>query len=547
MGKKSLKTKRSSSTASSVDTTPDLSSSSSSTNSATTVDLLNEGHKPSDEGITQLGMVVGNGSVADVLDADKASPKRTGKKRRKKRRDRADPPTPETMVTVPTLRDAMTEVMSAWWTAAEVFDSLKKTGSAIFDEASETSKRKHHKKLEHERAVFDEAASELEQTVRIGLRESILLEQDLDRGVASRHAGTQVAESRGAATSVLTALLRSLMDGAKLARMHGDGVRAGVFVSLANEAHAAGGNLDHGAQTHQEPATDHKGNLATANTVLDTANNVGPGLVGGGIGAAETATQPILTGVTTSASAISSAAAGVFSALGIVFGTIGMALGIKASIRGSSSVKQLQALELSSDNATLRDAVDFATAKKFKKKRRGGATALAGGLAVAAGVAGLVALSVVTLGAGAAILGIGAALIGLSFLIGRSIHKRRKRAAYAKMLAEGLVDAATNDADSDGQAQARAALQARDIDADLSVPNERADAIQQLTTIFAQEQRNHREDTAGVIYHALIGNDVAEQIDAEQVVEALHLDVATIRSLQQPDAISKIAGKMSSW
>lgn len=445
----------------------------------------------------------------------------------------------------PAAQDAMKDVMDGWSTAASLLHSLKLAGAKILDEAADVATGKKVKKVAKERARFGSATAELEATMSAGYREAAVFEQDLVYRTVAPPA--QVAAHRAAVTSVLTALLRSLMDGAKLAYAHGDAVRAGTFTRMADQAKDAGGQLEKGPDVGGTSGTDHKGNLATATTVFDTGNNLGPGLVGGTIGGIEAATEPILKGVATGATAISQGAAGVFGGLGILFGSIGMALGIKASVRGASSAKELRELKPTLANDELNEATAYAERKKARKSSRGKGSAIAGGLAVTAGVAGIVAISVATLGIGAAILGVGAALLGLGFLIGKWIHRKRKRAKYAKMVAEALIDAATDDSDPTEQARAQAELTTRRITGDLDDEDERKAAVKRLSTMFQAEERSRRTDTAGTIYRALVGDDVSEQIDAERVVEALHLKADELRSLRESDAVAKIAGKMASW
>lgn len=576
----------------SADTSAESSSSSSSSSSsqdaATTVGILQQGEMPSNEQVTALGASIGNSNVATLVtqdtnltrgivaqdetpatkprkervlvDDDQSSTSsvdgktattetaRSARKApRKGKRDAALTATPS----IQPAQNPMTEVMGAWMAASSVIASLKKTGADVFADAANGASDKQRAKLDRKRREFDDAADELQQTVNADVRDASRLDADLhqlDPSTLSPEREGQIASYRAAIVSLLTALLRSLMDGAKMAYTHGDAARAAEFTRLANDVHSAGGLLDRGDGATRKAGTNHKGNLAFATTVMDTANNVGPGVVGGTIGGVEAATQPILTGVTAGAASISSGASGVFGGLGVVFGSIGVALGVKASIRGASSEKELKALRPSLVNDELGDAAAYAAEKKRKKKWGGGATAVMGGLAIAAGVVGLVALSVATLGIGAAVLGIGAALIGLGFLVGKYIHKRHKRAKYAKALAEGLVNAAMDNTDASSQAQALAQLQGHGLDeADLSDPVEREAAIRQLSTIYEKDDRNRRQDTARVIYQALIGDDVSDQIDAERIVEALHLKVAKIRTLQESDAVAKITDKMASW
>jgi hypothetical protein len=238
---------------------------------------------------------------------------------------------------------------------------------------------------------------------------------------------------------------------------------------------------------------------------------------------------------------------GFGAGLGVVFGSIGMALGIKAAVLGGSSERELKALGPTLGSSEMREATAYAAHKKGKKQLGGVAVGLGGALGLTAGVVGLVALSVATLGVGAAVLGIAAAVVGLGFLIGKYIHRRRKRAKFAEALAHGLVDAANDGSDVAAQKAACAELDTRGFDRTALGTDREAAETAKLGSVFAQEGANRRADIAATVYRALVGADVADQVDAERVVEALHLKPVKVRALPADVAQAKIASKMASW
>lgn len=410
------------------------------------------------------------------------------------------------------------------------------TRSLLDDTIASTTKNKHRKRLHTERAKIDAAEPALSAEIVAGYRDTALCEMDLRQGLMG--SADALPALQATHQQILTTLIRGLMDAAKLARTQGDTGRADIFINDARQAQAAGGELPGGGGDAVAP-TSRSDQAATVNTYADTANNVGPGLAGGVIGGVEAGTKAI--------SAASPAFGGVFAGLGIVFGSIGMALGIRASVRGSTKQKKLETLHGTLESDKLKDSTAFAADKKFKKRERGKATAIAGGLAVTAGVVGIVAISVATLGIGAAILGVGAALIGLGFLIGKWIHKHRKRKHYAEAIANALVDAANDDSDAAKSQDALAQLQARGFDTSTLGTPEESGQLAALVETLRADDRNRRDDTAGAIYDAMVGRDVSEQVDAERIVETLGLSPEKLRSYPAAKAKELIARKMASW
>lgn len=433
-----------------------------------------------------------------------------------------------------TAAQAAGELAAQWKMTAQLAEKLfGMTRDLIDSTIAAATKKKHRKQLTKERAKIDAAEPALMKEIVTGYRDTTLCEMDLDIGLMG--ATNALSQLQALHQQILTTLIRGLMDAAKLARSQGDTGRAAIFINDAQQAEQMGGELPGGGGDAAAPAS-RSDQAADATTYADTANNVGPGVIGGTIGGIEAGTEAI--------SAASTAFGGVFAGLGIVFGSIGVALGVKASIRGASKQKKLEELHGTLESDELADATSFAANKKRKKKEGGKATAVAGGLAVGAGIAGLVAISVSTLGIGAAILGVGAALIGLGFLIGKAIHKHRKRKRYAEAIANALVDAANDPATAQ---EAIPQLQARGFDTATLGTAQEAGQLATLVETLRAEGVNRRDDTARTVYEAMVGRDVSEQVDAERIVETLGLSPEELRSYPPAKAQQLIARKMSSW
>jgi hypothetical protein len=127
------------------------------------------------------------------------------------------------------------------------------------------------------------------------------------------------------------------------------------------------------------------------------------------------------------------------------------------------------------------------------------------------------------------------------------MHRRRKRAKVAEALAHGLVDAANDGSDVAAQKAACAELDARAIDRTVLGTDREAAETAKLASAIEKEGANHRAKIAETVYRALVGADVADQVDAERVIEALHLKPVKVRALPADVAQAKIASKMVSW
>jgi hypothetical protein len=488
--------------------------------------LIGAGTAPDVAGVTALQRQAGNRAVADLLHTGT-----TGARRRPGPAVQRQTP----VATVPTAQTDVDGLMWSWKTISALFVDLREDGRALLGEAEAVGGDKGRRRVAKERGKFEAAIATMDADLAEALRQTAVCQQEISLGV--RAAQDKLPALQLAVTQALTTLIRRFMDGAKLAHSFHDRARANLFTSMARQAQQAGGVLPAGGGTATDSTT--KGDVATATAVLDTLNNAGPGLLGGGFGMYEAAVAPL--------TPLGSVFGGFGAGLGVVFGSIGMALGIKASIRGASSERELKALGPTLGSSEMRDATAYAAHKKGKKQLGGAAAGVAGALGLTAGVVGLVALSVATLGVGAAVLGIAAAVVGLGFLIGKYIHRRRKRAKFAEALAHGLVDAANDGSDAAAQKAACDELDARGFDRTALGTDQETAETAKLASVFAQEGANRRADIAATVYRALVGDDVADQVDAERVVEALHIKPGKLRALPADVAKAKIGSKMASW
>jgi hypothetical protein len=498
--------------------------------------LLEAGHRPGAEQMATLQRRIGNDAVGRLLQSDSTS---------------GQPPTAVAQ-RAPSLgapvapsaeQVAVAGVYDGWTGLLRIFDRLKMIGRATLNGTAAATGGKDSKKLAKARDRFESAVALLGDQLLDPYQEVVVAKDAVDRGSSTAAAAAaKVPAMHAALNGALTEVVRGCMDAAKQAHALGQADNADEFTDLARHAQQAGGRLPQTSGS-EKPATPHKERLATATAYADTANNAGPGVLGGAIGGGEA--------IFGSISAASSGFGGVFGGLGVLFGTIGVVMGIKAAVLGSGSESELKALDGSLSSDKLRDAAVYAANKKRKKKLGGGMSASAGGIAIVAGgfgIAAAVLASIATLGIAAAVFGLVAAGIGLAFVIGKWRHRVAKRSAYARGLAEELIAIAKDR--SDPAAQARAVDELDERGFLVTALGDKAEEARQLPALVAsleKDGRSRRADIAAAIYRGLSSDDVAEQIDAERIVEALHLKPAKIRQLEPAAARSAIAGKMASW
>ncbi|GLR17007.1 eCIS core domain-containing protein [Portibacter lacus] len=284
---------------------------------------------------------------------------------------------------------------------------------------------------------------------------------------------------------------------------------------------------------------DLAGDILGAEDVYQTT----VGLAGGIVGAPGVlATGSVAASVTTGVSYF-------LGPVGILFGAIGVFLGIKAIYRGYKSEKALANLLPTLETEKIKTIARFAKEKKRKKKLGGAITAIAGGAAIAGGILGIVALSITTLGIGAAILGIGAALIGLGIVIGKIVQHFKKRAAWRHKMADA-VKGAVGQGETGAFPQhlmdlGAAAIAAKDNDADEGAANK---ALEDACVEMAESRRELLSQEA---VHFYFDGNPKEKYEALLVIEALNITKEKIERIEKrkgrKGAVSLVSKKMKSW
>lgn len=283
--------------------------------------------------------------------------------------------------------------------------------------------------------------------------------------------------------------------------------------------------------------------IATGFNVADVGQTTVGGLVGGILGAATIPLQG------TTAAAVATGFGYAAGPLGILFGLVGMALGVRAAWNGYHSEKELNRLIPGLDNTDVRKIARYAAEQKRKKKWGGAITTTVGVAAVIGGVVGIAALSILTLGIGAAILGIGAALMGLGVVIGKIYHHYKKRKKWRDNMASlvlaavsaGRADAFPSELMSLGAAVAPLA----------EGSSARKQAMKALTAGCVKFAESRRQLMANQTIEYLVHGSPAARYDVSMVVSALKLDPEDLRQKAldrgQKTAASLVARKLKSW
>jgi hypothetical protein len=304
------------------------------------------------------------------------------------------------------------------------------------------------------------------------------------------------------------------------------------------------------------PRRGLKGHQDRAHGVLDKGSVANDAL--GGVGGSIVTIVDIGTGGLASGggpiTAVAGPLGGALGAVGVVFGAIGVGLGINAIARGHSAETRLKKLveDGKISDEQVGEIARFAKEKKRKKKLGGMIGTTVGVAAIAAGTLALVALGVSTMGIGALVLGLGVALIGLGLVLGKFIHRKKKRKAFeAKIagIAQEMLGAARED-DPGGPLRQQVA----DLGITIADWNDDAEVNAQagpLAAALGQRVASRRELMAMSLVNYVVGPPSAAMFDAELVLAALHLDADEVRQIAQEKGLAtaqaRVADKMKSW
>ena len=332
------------------------------------------------------------------------------------------------------------------------------------------------------------------------------------------------------------------------------GIARGIIQIAATAHQRAGGLRAEGLKRSGDEVESHSHDTLGGRTGMVDAGQTTVGGVGGGIVGAVDLGKTVGSGadkmgVVTHAIGVGGMAAIGYAtgAVGALFGAIGMALGIRAFLRGKAKEKELAGLIPTLDSGRAREIAEYAQAQKKKKKVRGKLTAIAGATAVGAGLLGMIAVSVTTLGLAAVIVGIGAALLGLGIGIYKWYRSSSKRRQERDQLAQGIMEAVSGgDTSSLGDIDAGILDMARR--ANETGGKKDFNALSNALKAVAQSRRAQAADAA---LDLLVQGGPADRFDAELVVEALGLKSDELRGYvtegKPNTARDRIMRKMKSW
>ena len=237
--------------------------------------------------------------------------------------------------------------------------------------------------------------------------------------------------------------------------------------------------------------------------------------------------------------------------LGILFGAIGTVLAIYGLITGRMRKEQLNKIAPAVQDEEMTEILEYAKTQTDKANGRAVINIITGSAAIASGTLGLVALSISTLGAAAAIAGIAAALTGLGIVAYKAIHKRNKRKAERIGHATAMVDEIL----TDGQHKTEIALQILQFnlnpeDAQRS-PQSKEKLITALSDKVGDLVKSKRQQTAEQILDNLINGTPSQQFESEILLKALGRKPNKVRTgIQKNDAateVSRVMGLLASW
>jgi hypothetical protein len=368
-------------------------------------------------------------------------------------------------------------------------------------------------------------------------------------------AGQQLQELAAEIDRACSAMHREALKGSRELHEAGMTEERDLFIGISNDAETLSGDVVASLDTGSADArTGRQGARDTAAAAVG-AGGAGNDSVGGLGGSAVSISDMVTKG--SSASGPVSGTATVFGsvagAVGVVFGLASMALGAKAAAKGAGAEARLKKLV---DDGVITDAQvakmsAFAQEKKRKKKWGGGITGTVGVAGLGAGAIGIVAVSIATFGAAAVVAGIGAALMGLGVVIGKWIHKRRKRKAFQGKIPDLANDLLAQGSDERGVGPIRRQIAAMGVEVNWDSPAAIAAASDGVATALRDRVKSRREFIALELVAYLTGPASVAMFDAEKVIEALHLDAGEIRDLvaagKAPTAQERVAAKMASW
>ena len=394
--------------------------------------------------------------------------------------------------------------------------------------------------------AVSEIRSELEVIAGAGIEAAMAIsntpDSEMDAVINTRMNDVVSAEAMIAES--LSLLADYANPAAHIAAEAGAAGLAAEIISIADEAKAESNT--HRVRTLLDANANARGRkrdkASTVLDVADTLNNVG-GTAAGTAGIVEVA------GVAGAGGGAVVAAVG--GALGILFGSIGVVLGLYGLFSGKIQKKRLNSISPAIQDADMLETLRYAESQTDTSISRSKLVIGAGAAAIAAGTLGLIAISVLSLGATAAVAGIAAALLGLGIVAFKYFHSRSKRKAERIGLAQAIVREIETDGPHKFKAIAIITKYGLNPEDAQKTQADRDKLVDNLAGQVGDLVKSRRKQMAEGILDALVNGKPSKQFQAELIIKALGREPGKARSrIKNGDTateVSRIMAKLSSW
>jgi len=395
-------------------------------------------------------------------------------------------------------------------------------------------------------AAAGEIRSELEMIAGIGIEAAMAIsdtpDSEMDAVINSRM--NDVVSAEDAIAQSLSLLADYANPAAHIAVEAGAADLAAEIMAVADEAKTESNT--HRVTTLLNANANARGRkrdkASTLLDVADTLNNVG-GTAAGTAGIVEVA------GVAGAGGG--AVVAGIGGALGILFGSIGVVLGLYGFFSGKIQKKRLNKISPAIQDADMLETLSYAESQTDVSISRSKLVIGAGAAAIAAGTLGLIAISVLSLGATAAVAGIAAALLGLGIVAFKYFHSRSKRKAERIGLAEAIVREIETDGPHKFKAISLVTKYGLNPEDAQRTQADRDKLVKNLAGQVGDLVKSKRKQMAEGILDALMNGKPSKQFQAELIIKALGREPGKARSRvkngETATEVSRIMAKLSSW
>src|SRR6056297_485431 len=395
-------------------------------------------------------------------------------------------------------------------------------------------------------AAAGEIRSELEMIAGIGIEAAMAIsgtpDSEMDAVINSRM--NDVLSAEDSIAQSLSLLADYANPAAHIAVEAGAADLAAEIMAVADEAKTESNT--HRVTTLLNANANARGRkrdkASTLLDVADTLNNVG-GTAAGTAGIVEVA------GVAGAGGG--AVVAGIGGALGILFGSIGVVLGLYGFFSGKIQKKRLNKISPAIQDADMLETLSYAESQTDVSISRSKLVIGAGAAAIAAGTLGLIAISVLSLGATAAVAGIAAALLGLGIVAFKYFHSRSKRKAERIGLAQAIVREIETDGPHKFKAIAIITKYGLNPEDAQKTQADRDKLVDNLAGQVGDLVKSRRKQMAEGILDALVNGKPSKQFQAELIIKALGREPGKARSRitkgETATEVSRIMAKLSSW